>query len=107
MFFHTHQVALDITITHIQCESYANTQAHRPGHPVEQAAAAKRKYPPRLFDSTTLFMPFAIDDFGHIGDAGWVVLEQLAAYAAANTAGGHRDFRLGMTEAQVRDYYLS
>ena len=67
---------------------------------LEQAAAAKRtKYPQRLFDSMTLFMPFAIEDFGHIGDAGWAVLKQLAAYAAANTAGGHRDFRLGMTEA--------
>ena len=52
-------------------------------------------------------MPFAIDDFGHIGDAGWAVLGQLAAHAAANTAGGRSDFRLGMSETQVRDYYLS
>ena len=53
------------------------------------------------------FMPFAIDNFGHIGDVGWAVLGQLAAHATANTAGGRRDFRLGMTETQVRDYYLS
>ena len=46
-------------------------------------------------------------DFGHIGEAGWAVLGQLASYAAANTADGRRDFRLGMTETQVRDYYLS
>ena len=63
---------------------------------MEEAAAAKRtKYPKDMLKEGIRFMPFAIDDFGHIGDAGWAVLGQLAAHAAANTAGGRLDFRLG------------
>ena len=49
-------------------------------------------------------MPFAVDDFGHIGDAGWALLDQLAAYGAAKNKG--KDFTTGRTEQEVRSYYL-
>jgi len=88
LYFHTHTLAIDITITHVQCSTYADTQAHRPGQPVEEAAVAKRKKYKDKLKGGIRFMPFAIDDFGHIGDAGWAVLGQLAAHAAANTACG-------------------
>ena len=49
-------------------------------------------------DGTT-FVPFATDDFGHIGDAGQALLEQLAERAVA---GGRTDYVDGRTAAQQR-----
>ena len=50
-------------------------------------------------------MSFAVDNFGHIGDAGWALLEQLAAYGAAKNKG--KDFTPGRTEQEVRSYYFT
>ena len=73
---------------------------------MDEEKAKRRKYKDIEFkDASTLFVPFAVDDFGHIGDAGWAFLEQLAAHGAAKNGG--RNFTKGLTDAQVRDYYLT
>ena len=51
---------------------------------MEAEKEKRRKYAETQFrHSSTRFVPFAVDDFGHIGDAGWALLEQLATYGAA------------------------
>ena len=45
------------------------------------------------------------DDFDHIGDSGWALLEQLAAHGAAKNRG--KDFTKGRTEAEIRSHYLT
>ena len=49
------------------------------------------------------FIPFAVDDFGKIGESGQRFLEQLAARAAATRTG---DFREGSDEAERRAHWL-
>ena len=49
------------------------------------------------------FVPFAIDEFGHMGDAAQRFLEQLAARAATSRTG---DFREGSDEDARRTYWL-
>ena len=45
---------------------------------MKEEEAKRKKYAVIQFkDACTRFMPFAVDDFGHIGDAGWALLEQL------------------------------
>ena len=107
LFLHTHKVAVDVTITYLQSHSSCDKQAKQPGRPVmDEEKAKRRKYKDIEFkDASTLFVPFAVDDFGHIGDAGWAFLEQLAAHGAAKNGG--RNFTKGLTDAQVRDYYLT
>ena len=81
-------VAVDTTITHIQTATNMKLQADNPGKPVLDDERGKyNKYANAEFTSTTRFVPFAVDDFGHIGDSGWALLEQLAAYAAARRSG--------------------
>ena len=73
---------------------------------MKEEEAKRKKYAAIQFkDAGTRFMPFAVDDFGHIGDAGWALLEQLAAYGAAKNRG--KDFTKGRTEQEVRSYYLA
>ena len=70
---------------------------------MDEEKAKRRKYKDIEFkDASTLFVPFAVDDFGHIGDAGWAFLEQLTAHGAAKTG----QFRISprATDAQVQDY---
>ena len=43
-------------------------------------------------------MPFAVDDFGHLGDSAQIFLEQLAARTG--------DFRDGRDDADRRAYWL-
>ena len=72
---------------------------------MKEEEAKRKKYANIQFtDACTRFMPFAVDDFGHIGDAGWALLDQLAAYGAAKNKG--KDFTTGRTEQEVRSYYL-
>ena len=103
----THTVAIDVTIAYIQTATCFMTQAKSPGTPVMKEEARKRsKYAEIEFkDASTRFVPFAVDDFGHIGDAGWALLEQLAAHGAAKNAG--TDFTKGRTDAEVRNHYLT
>ena len=49
------------------------------------------------------FVPFAVDDFGHIGDAGWTFLESLAAHAAETRT---HDYRRGRRTADRRAHWL-
>ena len=49
------------------------------------------------------FIPFAVDDSGHLGDSAQNFLEQLAARTAASRTG---DFREGADEAERRAYWL-
>ena len=49
------------------------------------------------------FVPFAVDDFGHIGDAGMALLEQLAAHAAETRTA---DFTHGRSVADRRAFWL-
>ena len=48
-------------------------------------------------------VPFAVDNFGHIGDSGQSFLEQLAARTAVLRTS---DFREGSDEAERRAYWL-
>ena len=48
-------------------------------------------------------MPFAVDDFGHMGDSAQSFLEQLAARVATTHTG---DFREGGDAAERRVYWL-
>ena len=59
----------------------------------------RAKYAAAQFRSITRFVPFALDDFGHIGDAGWALLDQLAAHAAARKSGKE-------SEAYIRSTFL-
>ena len=66
------------------------------------AAAEQRKrdqYGARCQAEGLQFVPFAVDEFGHIGDAGQALLQQLAA---AKAASGRGDFREGRTVADRR-----
>ena len=107
LYVSTHTVAVDVTIVYMQTPSNCHTQAENPGTPVMREEAAKRrKYAEVEFtDACTKFVPFAVDDFGHIGDSGWALLEQLAAHGAAKTRG--KDFTKGRTEAEIRSHYLT
>ena len=49
------------------------------------------------------FIPFAVDDFGHLGDSAQNFLEQLAARTTASRTG---DFREGADEAELGAYWL-
>ena len=49
------------------------------------------------------FTPFAVDDFGHIGDAGWALLEQMAAHAAETRT---HDYRRGFNAGARRTHWL-
>ena len=52
------------------------------------AEQAKRdKYAGARWTGITRFVPFVVDEFGHIGDAGWALLDQLAAHKAAQRNG--------------------
>ena len=106
LYLPTHTVAVDVTIVYTQTPTSCSNQAKQPGRPVMKEEEAKRKkYANIQFtDACTRFMPFAVDDFGHIGDAGWALLDQLAAYGAAKNKG--KDFTTGRTEQEVRNYYL-
>ena len=48
-------------------------------------------------------MPFAVDDFGHLGDSAQSFLEQLAARAAVSRTG---DYREGSDEDARRAFWL-
>jgi hypothetical protein len=100
LLFNGNKVAVDVTIPHIQTMSNMYIQANHPGKPVMDAERAKRnKYAGAQFRSTTRFVPFVVDEFGHIGDAGWALLDQLAAHKAAQ--GNGRE-----SEAFIRATYL-
>ena len=45
-----------------------------------------------------------MDDYGHMGDAAWTFLDQLAAHAAATHT---EDYRHGRRVADRREYWLS
>ena len=76
LYLSTHTVAVDVTIVYSQTPTHYKKQATKPGWPVMKEEEAKRKkYAAIQFkDACTRFMPFAVDDFGHIGDAGWALL---------------------------------
>ena len=94
------KVAVDVTIPRIQTASNYITQANNPGKPVMDAELDKRnKYAGANYRSTTRFVPFVVDEFGHIGDAGWALLDQLAAYKAAQRNGKE-------SEAFIRTTFL-
>ena len=107
LHLHTHTVAIDTTIVYVQTPTNCAIQAARPGAPVMEAEKEKRrKYAGTQFkDKSTRFVPFAVDDFGHIGDAGWALLEQLATYGAARNR--CKDFTKGRTESEMRSFYLA
>ena len=100
----THAVAVDVVITHLLTATERTTAARHPGQPVLAAEGVKRtRYEGRLTPGTR-FVPFAMDDFGHLGDAAMAFLDQLAAHAAARRTS---DFRHGKSFADRRAYWLA
>ena len=102
--FSEYSVAVDVTVVHVLTATECARQARAPGKPVAAEEKHKRdNYDGRLVRDYR-FMPFAVDDFGHIGDAGWAVLEQLAAHAAENLS---HDYRRGYDTAARRTHWLA
>ena len=62
--------------------------------------AKRNKYAGAQYTSTTRFVPFAVDEFGHIGDAGWALLDQLAAHKAAKRNGRESEAFIRATHLQ-------
>jgi len=103
-FLSTHIVAIDVTVVHLQTASSCSTAARYPGRPVETEELRKRTlYGDRMRAGARL-VPFAVDDYGHIGDAGLALLEQLAAHAA-ETRGS--DFRHGRSVADRKGFWMA
>ena len=89
----SHVVAIDFTVVHLQTASSCSTAARYPGRPVESEEGRKRsQYGDRL-RAGVRFVPFAVDYFGHIGDAGMTLLHQLAAHAAETRTADFRHVR--------------
>ena len=96
-------MAIDFTVVHLQTASSCSTAARYTGRPVESEEGRKRsQYGDRL-RAGVRFVPFAVDDFGHIGDAGMTLLHQLAAHAAETRTA---DFRHGRSVAERRSHWL-
>ena len=101
--FHTHTVAVDVTVAHAQTPAMMTREASAPGHALREAEGGKRtNYNGRL-RAGCLFVPFAVDDYGHISDAGWALLERLAAHAAEQRSA---DYRRGYGAAEIREHWL-
>ena len=102
-FLSTHIVAIDVTVVHLQTTSSCATAARYPGRPVETEELRKRSLYGNRMRTGVRFVPFAVDDYGHTGDAGIALLEQLAAHAA-ETMGS--DFRHGRSVADRRGFWM-
>ena len=86
-------LAVDVTVLHIQTPSSVNAAADTPGKGLAKKEQSKRsKYEARSLQQQIQFVPFAVDDFGHIGDAGQALLRQLALRSAVR---GCDDFTEG------------
>ncbi len=97
-------LAVDVTVVHIQSPNYVRLASRAPGHGTAAAEQRKRDQCGARCQAEGLqFVPFAVDEFGHIGDAGQALLQQLAA---AKAASGRGDFREGRTVADRRAYLL-
>jgi hypothetical protein len=100
----THIVAIDVTVAHVVTASYVYDEARQPGASLDAEEKDKTSnYGWRLRGQDTRFVPFAVDEFGHIGRAGWALLDQMAAHAAATR---RHDYRSGRQPAQIRDSLL-
>ena len=104
VYLGTQAVAVDVVITHLNTASSQTSAARHPGQPVEAAAGVKRtRYADRLVAGLS-FVPFSVDDFGHLGDAAVAFLDQLAVHAAARRT---EDYRQGRSVAARRTYWLA
>ena len=100
----TQTLVLDVTVTHLLVPSNVNSAERAPGQPTSADEKEKRdKYEVECRARNYDFIPFAVDDFGHLGDSAQNFLEQLAARTAASHTG---DFREGADEAERRAYWL-
>jgi hypothetical protein len=99
----THRVAVDVVVAHLQTVSNCETAAQHPGQAVMAAESVKRRRYLSKLEPGLMFVPFALDEFGHIGDAGWALLDQLAAHAAQRRTS---DFRHGRGAAERRGYWM-
>ena len=64
----------------------------------------RNRYASRLGEENIRFVPFAVDDFGHLGDAAAAFLDQLASHAAAKHTS---DYRHGKSFAERRGHWLA
>ena len=100
----TQTLVLDVTVTHLLTPSNVNDAERAPGRATSADEKVKRdKYEIECRSRNYDFVPFAIDEFGHMGDAAQRFLEQLAARAAVSRTG---DFREGSDEDARRTYWL-
>ena len=100
----TQTLVLDIAITHLLMPSNVNSAERAPGQPTSADEKEKRdEYEVECRTRNYDFIPFAVDDFGHLGDSAQIFLEQLAARTAASRTGYFRD---GSDEAERRAYWL-
>jgi hypothetical protein len=100
----TQTLVLDVTVTHLLTPSNVNDGERAPGRSTSADEKHKRdKYEGECRARGYEFVPFAVDDFGHLGDSAQSFLEQLAARAAVSRTG---DFREGSDEAARRAYWL-
>ena len=100
----TQTLVLDVTVTHLLTPSNVNGAARAPGGCESADEKIKRdKYELECIAKNYQFIPFAVNEFGNIGDSGQCFLEQLAA----RTATSHTcDFRQGSDVAERRAYWL-
>ena len=95
----THNLAIDVAVQRLQTTSKQRQAALRPGRPVE----LKEKEKIRLFAERCgapqglQFWPFIVDEYGHIGGYGQVVLEECARRVALRGS-----FVLGKKASQRR-----
>jgi hypothetical protein len=89
----TQTLVIDVTVTHLLTPTNINDAERAPG--CATAADEQRKldkYAAECRAKNYDLVPFAVDDFGHIGDAGQKFLEQLASRTAISRGS---DFILG------------
>ena len=94
----------EVTVTHLLTPSNVNDAARAPGLAISADEKIKRdKYEVECREKNYTFVPFAVDDFGHLGDSAQNFLEQLAARTAVSRTG---DFREGSDDAGRRAFWL-
>ena len=73
----TQTLVLDVTVTHLLTPSNVNDGERAPGRAISADEKLKRdKYEAECRARVYDFVPFAVDDFGHLGDSAQSFLEQ-------------------------------
>ena len=100
----TQTLAVDVTVLHIHASSYVRSASQHPGKDLAAQEGNKRAlYADNCKAHGIQFAPFAVDEFGHIGDAGQALLQQLALRSAVRRS---TDFTEGSSVPERVAYRL-